>query len=60
MPCSPESHRALLEACEAALAWVDAMERDDGSVDLNALYWRWLELMRQAVAEVHQADQVAQ
>jgi hypothetical protein len=42
---------ALLEACEAALAWVDAIEQDDGTVDLDQAYWHWVQLMRAAVAE---------
>ena len=41
----------LLEACEAALAWVDAIEHDDGREDLDRLYWHWVALMRAAVAE---------
>jgi len=42
---------ALLEACTAALAWVAAIERDDGTVDFDRLYWHWVRLMRAAVAE---------
>ena len=57
---SAEQAQSLLEACEAALVWVEAMERDDGTVNLDAAYWHWLERMRQAVAEVQRADQVAQ
>jgi hypothetical protein len=41
---------ALLEACDAALAWVDALERDDDDTDFDRLYWHWVELMRAAVA----------
>jgi len=40
-----------LEACTAALAWVAAIERDDGTVDFDRLYWHWVRLMRAAVAE---------
>ena len=46
-----EATRTLLEACEAALAWVDAIERDDGTVDLDQAYWYWVEVMRAAVAQ---------
>jgi hypothetical protein len=42
--------QALLAACEAALAWVDAIDRDDGTDDLDQLYWHWVHLMRAAVA----------
>ena len=42
---------ALLEACEAALAWVEAIERDDGTVNLDQAYWHWVQLMRAAVAQ---------
>lgn len=41
----------LLTACEAALVWVDAIERDDGTENLDQLYWRWVRLMRTAIAE---------
>ncbi|HEY7067871.1 MAG TPA: hypothetical protein VII06_40825 [Chloroflexota bacterium] len=44
-----EVSRALLDACHAALAWVDAIERGD-VVDLDQLYDRWVSLMRAAVA----------
>ena len=44
-----EARLALLQACQAALAWVDAMERDDGTVDLDQQYWRWVHRMRAAV-----------
>jgi hypothetical protein len=43
--------QALLAACEAALAWVDAIERDDGTDDLDQLYWHWVHVMRAAVAQ---------
>ena len=43
------SDEALLAACEAALAWVDAIQQDDGTEDLDQLYWRWVHLMRAAV-----------
>jgi hypothetical protein len=42
---------ALLDACEAVLAWVDAIERDDGTVDFDQVYWHWLEVLRAAVAQ---------
>jgi hypothetical protein len=48
---SQETDLALLAACEAALAWVDAIERDDGSVNFDQLYWSWVHLMRAAVAD---------
>jgi hypothetical protein len=48
---SQETDIALLTACEAALAWVDAIERDDGSVNFDQLYWHWVHLMRVAVAD---------
>ena len=41
---------SLLAACKATLAWVDAMEADDGTVDIDALYWHWVAMMRAAVA----------
>jgi hypothetical protein len=41
----------LLAACEAALAWVDAIEHDDGTADLDGLYWQWVQGMRAAVAQ---------
>jgi hypothetical protein len=44
-----EVTRALLDACQAALAWVDAIERGDAATDLNQLYDRWVSLMRAAV-----------
>ena len=40
-----------LDACEAALAWVDAIEQDDGTVDLDQTYWYWVQLMRAAVVQ---------
>ena len=43
--------QALLEACQDALAWVDAAERDDGSVDLDRLYFQWRDRMRAAFAQ---------
>ena len=46
-----ETNLVLLAACEAALAWVDAIEREDGSVNLDRLYWDWVHLMRAAVAD---------
>ena len=48
-----EATRTLLEACEAALAWVDAIEHDDGTVDLDPTYWHWVRLMRQALECCH-------
>jgi hypothetical protein len=48
------SEPTLLAACEAALAWVDAIEHDDGTVDLDQLYWRWVQLMRAAVAHARE------
>ena len=48
---STDIRPALLEACEAALAWVEAIERDDGPDELDRLYWHWLALMRAAVAQ---------
>jgi hypothetical protein len=50
-----ETDLALLAACEAALAWVAAIERDDGSVNFDQLYWRWVHLMRGAVADARRA-----
>jgi hypothetical protein len=47
----PGADAALLAACEAALAWVDAIERDDGTENLDQLYWHWVTLMREAVAQ---------
>jgi hypothetical protein len=44
-----EVSRALLDACQAALAWVDAIDRGDATADLNQLYDRWVLLMRAAV-----------
>jgi hypothetical protein len=44
-----EVTQALLDACQAALAWVDAIERGDAATDLNQLYDRWVSLMRGAV-----------
>jgi hypothetical protein len=48
-----EATRTLLESCEAALAWVDAIEQDDGTVNLDQAYWHWVQLMRAAVAQAH-------
>jgi hypothetical protein len=45
-----EVTRALLDACQAALAWVDAIDHGDPATDLNQLYDRWVSLMRGAVA----------
>jgi hypothetical protein len=44
-----EVTRALLDSCQAALAWVDAIERGDAATDLDQLYDRWVSLMRAAV-----------
>ena len=41
---------ALLDACQAALAWVDAIDHRDATADLNQLYDHWVSLMRTAVA----------
>ena len=41
---------ALLEACEAVLAWVDVIDRDDSTVDFDQAYWHWVALLRTAVA----------
>ena len=49
MSDADEASRALLDACQAALAWVDAIERGDGE-DLDQLYDRWVPLMRAAVS----------
>jgi hypothetical protein len=43
--------QALLDACQAGLAWADAIERDDGLTDIDQLYWHWLQLTRAAVAQ---------
>ena len=45
---------ALLEAGEAALAWVEAIERDDGSANLDQMYWHWRQLMHVAVARARE------
>jgi hypothetical protein len=45
-----EVTQALLDACQAALAWVDAIDQGDPATDLNQLYDRWVPLMRAAVA----------
>ena len=50
----------LLAACEAALAWVDAIEQDDGMVDLEQAYWHWVQLMRAAVREARATPQTGQ
>ena len=52
---SPEPDQSLLEACQAALAWVDAMERDDGTVNVDQQYWQWLRRMRAAVAQAQRS-----
>lgn len=41
---------ALLDACQAALAWVDAIDHGDATADFNQLYDHWVLLMRTAVA----------
>ena len=46
-----DATHTLLEACEAALAWVEAIERDDGTANLDRLYWDWVQLMRTAVRQ---------
>ena len=52
-----DARPALLEACQAALAWIDAIERDDGTANLDRLYFRWSTLMRATVRQVAgQAD----
>jgi hypothetical protein len=43
MPQQDATTTTLLEACEAARAWVDAIERDDGTVDLDHAYWHWVQ-----------------
>jgi len=45
------SDLTLRIACAATLAWVDAIERDDGTENLDQLYWHWVALMRAAVAD---------
>ncbi|HZS01983.1 MAG TPA: hypothetical protein VFE37_24920 [Chloroflexota bacterium] len=45
-----EVTQALLNACRAALAWVGAIEEGDARADINQLYDRWVEMMRDAVA----------
>ena len=50
--CTPAQAGALLEACEAALAWVDAAAADDGTVDLERDYWAWVERMRAALTRL--------
>ena len=44
-----EVTQALLDACQAALAWVEAIEHGNATTDLNQLYDRWVPLMRAAV-----------
>jgi len=44
-----EVTQALLDACQAALAWVDAIEDGNSTTDLNQLYDRWVPMMRAAV-----------
>lgn len=44
-----EITRALLDACQAALAWVDAIDRGDAATDLNQLYDRWVLMMRATI-----------
>jgi len=45
-----EVTQALLDACQAALAWVDAIEYGNSATDLNLLYDLWVPMMRAAVA----------
>ena len=52
MSCCAATTHALLAACHAGLAWAEAIERDDGTVDFDKLYWHWLELTRTAIAQV--------
>jgi hypothetical protein len=52
LPAAPAP--TLLAAGEAALAWVDAIEQDDGTVDLDLMYWHCVQLMRAAVAEARE------
>ena len=51
-----DSHDAASRyAVAQALAWVDAIERDDGTGNLDQLYWHWVALMRAAVAQARGA-----
>ena len=52
MQLGEESTRALLDAAEAALAWVDALEQHANSAELTRLYESWVQQMWAAVAQV--------
>ena len=47
--------RELQEAAEAALAWVQARGQQATEAEVAALYERWVQLMRAAVARAQSA-----